>query len=110
MSPWLRWLVLGALAVSGSAWAGRRAPRALQLSGVVNLNEATADELDHLPGVGPKAVKRILEYRARQPFKRIEELVRVKGFGRKRFAKMRIHLVLAGPTTLKVEPIAASGP
>ncbi|CAM4333591.1 helix-hairpin-helix domain-containing protein [Corallococcus sp. ZKHCc1 1396] len=76
-----------------------------QYVGVVNLNEATAAELDLLPGVGEKAAQRILEHRKKRPFGRVEELVRVKGFGKKKFLKLRAHLALSGPTTLKVEKV-----
>jgi competence protein ComEA len=74
-----------------------------QYSGVVNLNEGSKEELDRLPGVGTKAAERVLAYRQKQPFKRIEELVRVKGFGKKKFEKLKPFLAVNGPTTLQVE-------
>ena len=43
-----------------------------QYTGVVNLNEASAEELDRLPGVGRKAAERILTHRQKKPFQRIE--------------------------------------
>ncbi|AEI64623.1 ComEA family DNA-binding protein [Corallococcus macrosporus] len=78
-----------------------------QHTGTVNLNEATAAELDLLPGVGEKAAQRIIAHRQKRPFKRVEELVRVKGFGKKKFLKLKAHLALSGPTTLRVEQVAA---
>jgi competence protein ComEA len=75
---------------------------------VVNLNEATDVELDRLPGVGMKAVERILAHRQKQPFQRVEELVRVKGFGKKKFQKLKPYLSLKGPSTLKEEKTSAS--
>lgn len=104
----LAWLgVLGLLLSSGDAAASRTHTR---YTGVVNLNEATAAELDLLPGVGPSAAQRIVEQRKRRPFKRVEELVRVKGFGRKTFLKLKPLLTVTGPTTLKVEQVAQSEP
>src|SRR5919201_3857671 len=86
-----------ALLVAAPAWAKKT------VTGVVNLNAATASQLDALPGIGEGAVKRILEYRQKTPFKRIEEIVQVKGFGKKRFEKLKAHLAVSGPTTIKVE-------
>ena len=88
---------------SAPAWAKK------MVSGVVNLNTATASQLDELPGVGEAAVKRILEHRQKAPFKRIEELVKVKGFGKKKFEKLKPHLAVTGPTTITVEGSGAKG-
>lgn len=71
-------------------------------SGVVNLNDASAAQLDALPGIGPKAAGQIIAHRAKAPFRRIEELVKVKGFGKKRFERLRSFLSVSGPTTLRV--------
>lgn len=98
-------MVLGLLLGPGLAEAGRK-PRT-QYTGVVNLNEATEAELDRLPGVGLKAVQRILEQRKKKPFQRIEELVKVKGFGKKKFQKLKPHLTVTGPSTLKTEKASA---
>ncbi|HYO65082.1 MAG TPA: helix-hairpin-helix domain-containing protein [Archangium sp.] len=89
---------------SGSAQAAQAKTRT-QYTGVVNLNEATVAQLDLLPGVGEKAAQRIITWREKRAFKRIEELVRVKGFGKKHFLKLKPHLTLQGPTTLKVEKV-----
>ncbi|HKU44905.1 MAG TPA: ComEA family DNA-binding protein [Polyangiales bacterium] len=76
--------------------------------GVVNLNSASAEELERLPGVGPSRARAILELRQRLAgFKRIEDLLRVKGIGRATFRKLRPLLTLDGPTTLSLrEPRA----
>ena len=86
---------------SAEAATGPRKP-AKQVTGVVNLNQATAQQLDLLPGVGAKAAQRILDYRRKTPFARPEEIVKVKGFGKKKFEKLKFHLAVAGPTTLKL--------
>jgi competence protein ComEA len=86
-----------ALAVAAPALA------ATKVTGVVNLNTATAAQLDELPGVGEKAAGRIVAYRQKTPFKRVEELVKVKGFGKKKFEKLKQHLTLNGPTTIHSE-------
>jgi competence protein ComEA len=96
---WAMVLGLGVLG-PGVAEAGRSHT---QYTGVVNLNEASQEELDRLPGVGGKAAERILAHRQKQPFQRIEELVRVKGFGKKKFEKLKPFLTITGPSTLKAE-------
>jgi competence protein ComEA len=100
-------LLLSGLLLPGVAGAAK--PRT-QYTGVVNLNEATAAQLDLLPGVGAKAAQHILTWREKRAFRRIEELVRVKGFGKKRFLKLKPHLTLQGPTTLKVEQVPGEEP
>lgn len=49
--------------------------------GPVNLNTATADELDRLPGIGPAMIERII---AARPFRSVRDLDRVAGIGPKR--------------------------
>jgi competence protein ComEA len=69
--------------------------------GVVNINEASATELERLPGIGPSRARAVLELRGRLAhFSRLEELLRVKGIGRATFRKLRPYLSLSGPTTL----------
>src|SRR5687768_10065801 len=97
-------LVLGCF-LSSSALGARK-----QLQGVVNLNTATAAELQLLPGVGPAKAEQILAYRKQRPFRTIEELARIKGIGRKTVNKLRPHLTVSGPTTATVgaAPVAQS--
>ena len=94
--------VLGLMLLPSSAEAANAKTRT-QYTGVVNLNEATVAQLDLLPGVGEKAAQRIITWREKRAFKRLEELVRVKGFGKKQFLKLKPYLTLQGPTTLKAE-------
>jgi competence protein ComEA len=70
------------------------------ITGVVNVNSATADELALLPGVGPAKAQAILEHRkAHGAFKRIEDLGEVKGIGDKALERLRPHVTLDGKTT-----------
>lgn len=71
-----------------------------ELVGAVNLNTATAQELCLLPGVGPKTAERIIEERKKRPFKRPEEVIRVKGIGRKFVRKHKERLRVEGRTDL----------
>lgn len=65
-------------------------------SGRVNLNQATADQLQRLPRIGPKLAARILAYReAHGPFERAQDLTAVRGIGDKTLAGLE-PLVYAG--------------
>jgi competence protein ComEA len=92
--------------------APKRSKSKLQVTGQLNLNTATQSQLDQLPGVGEKAAKRIIEHRSKAPFAKTEELMKVKGFGKKKFEKLKANLSVTGPTTLSVRRVAntESGP
>jgi competence protein ComEA len=75
------------------------------VDGVVNLNTAPAEVLSLLPGVGPAKAGAILLYRRRRPFRTVDELVRIKGIGRKMVRRLRPHLAVAGPTTATVAQV-----
>jgi competence protein ComEA len=80
-------------------------PAPLAAPGVVNINTASAEELERLPGVGPTRARAILELRTRvHHFMHSEGLLRVKGIGRATFRKLKPWLVLEGPTTLTEKP------
>jgi competence protein ComEA len=85
------------------AGAHKKRSSKMLVTGTANLNNATAAQLDLLPGVGEKAAKEILAYRAKQPFQRVEDLVKVKGFGKKRFEKVKPFISIIGATTIKAQ-------
>ncbi|GAC42316.1 ComEA family DNA-binding protein [Paenibacillus popilliae] len=59
-------------------------------SGRININEADADALMKLPGIGPRKSQAIVMYRdSYGPFQRLEDLKKVKGIGPAIFAKLR---------------------
>jgi len=74
---------------------GRTSARATS-TGIVNINTASAAELESLPGVGAKTAARIVEYRQKNgPFKKIEDLMNVRGIGEKNFLKLKPQLTVA---------------
>jgi competence protein ComEA len=102
---WLSvWLVAAAF-VAGTAGA-RAAGKAVE--GAVNLNTAPPEVLALLPGVGPSKAQSIVAYRKRHPFRTVDELVRIKGIGRKMVRAWRAHLAVAGPTTATAATATAS--
>lgn len=91
--------------LSVTVGAAQTKPAALATSsGVVNINEASSEQLQLLPGVGPSRAEAIVTYRKSHPFKRVEELTRIKGIGRKSLLRLRMLLSISGPTTLKERP------
>lgn len=75
----------------------------------VNLNTATVAELDAVKGIGPGKAKAIVEYRDKNgPFKAVDDLKGVKGFGDKSVDKLRSELTVgdapaAAPARRKAE-------
>ena len=89
-------IMVAAFALASAITYAQAQPRqtsakaAASASSPVNLNTATAAQLETLPGIGPAASKRILDYRAKNgSFKKIEELMNVKGIGEKSFLKLK---------------------
>ncbi len=56
---------------------------------LIDINTATQTELESLPGIGPAYATAIITYRSRQPFRRPEEVLAVRGIGEKRFEGIR---------------------
>ncbi|HEY9746126.1 MAG TPA: helix-hairpin-helix domain-containing protein [Oculatellaceae cyanobacterium] len=60
---------------------------------VLNINTASLQQLQLLPGIGPKMAERVLQYRKEHGvFRSPEEIMEVKGIGPKKFEKLRPYL------------------
>ncbi|MGB0911502.1 MAG: ComEA family DNA-binding protein [Nitrospirales bacterium] len=67
----------------------------------LNLNNATAAQLEALPGIGPELAERIMDYKKENgDFKNIQDLAKVKGIGEKKLAKLK-DSVMVKKTTKK---------
>jgi competence protein ComEA len=87
-------LLLAALALAGLP--------ALAAEGKVNINTATAAQLELLPRIGPSVAARIVEHRkANGQFKTPEDLMLVRGIGQKAFELLKPYVVVSGETTLR---------
>ena len=70
--------------------------------GAVNLNTASEAELDAIKGIGPGKAKAIVEYRDKNgPFKTVDDLGNVKGFGKKSIDKLRPELSVGSAAPAK---------
>ncbi|MGQ0793515.1 MAG: ComEA family DNA-binding protein [Deltaproteobacteria bacterium] len=86
MNRWARFLIVPALCVL-FAQALADEPRAV---GKININTASAAQLDSLPYVGEKTAEKIIEYRrVNGGFKTVEEIKNVKGIGDKKFERIK---------------------
>ena len=96
-------LVLGLVATLASAQeAARPAAKAATSSASsgtpINLNTATVAQLETLPGIGKSTAERILEYRQKNGgFKKVEDLMNVRGIGEKSFLKMKALITVTAP-------------
>jgi competence protein ComEA len=70
----------------------------LTLGLAIDLNRATATDLDALPGLGPALAQRIIDYRQKHgPFKNIDDLEKVSGIGSKKLEKIKPYIIIVGP-------------
>lgn len=68
----------------------------------LELNTATAEELQQLPGVGPGMAKAIVDFRQKSgPFRRVEELLAIRGITRQRLEKIRPYVTIVPPDSKK---------
>jgi competence ComEA-like helix-hairpin-helix protein len=78
----------------------------------VNINTATSDELQQVPGIGPATAEKILQMRKSYgAFKSVDDLLAIRGLGPKRLEKMRKYLTVGKPAAAKpAAPPSAKSP
>lgn len=93
--------VASGLALAEPAFAEDAAPK---LVGTVNINTATPEQLELLPGIGESRAKAIVELRKqRGGFKSVDELAEVKGIGEAALEKLRPYVRTEGKTTAELD-------
>lgn len=100
---------IASLAPDASAQRGRRAEapaveQSASSDGVVNIQTATVEQLQLLPGIGPAKAQAIVAHREQRAFRQVEDIMRVRGIGRATFRRLRPMLTVQGPTTLTAQP------
>ena len=91
-------VMLAAAPMMSAAGASQETADTKAAGAAVNLNTATASQLEAVPGIGPKMAQRIVEYRQKNgAFKKIEDLMNVKGIGEKSFLKLKPHITVGTP-------------
>jgi comEA protein len=76
----------------------------------INLNTATSEELQQVPGIGPVTAEKILQMRKSYgAFKSVDDLSAIRGIGPKRLEKMRKYLTV-GKATSTTKPASAPKP
>ncbi len=82
---------------SQASEAAPATPAAPPTDGKVDLNSASQQELEMLPGIGPKTAEKIIAYRSRTPFGSVDELANVSGIGPKKLDALRGLVAVRNP-------------
>jgi competence protein ComEA len=91
-------LVLTAVTVVLAAASASASPKKQPPAQPIDVNTATIEQLEQLPGVGPGVAKAIVDFRQKSgPFRRVEDLLAIRGMTKQRLEKIRPYVVVASP-------------
>jgi len=92
---WRHGLLASTLMLSVAAVVAQKKPPAMP----IDLNSATVEQLQQVPGIGPSTAKAIVNFRQKSgPFQKVEDLLVIKGISKTRFEKMRPYLTIVSKT------------
>ncbi|HXX45361.1 MAG TPA: helix-hairpin-helix domain-containing protein [Candidatus Acidoferrales bacterium] len=92
--PWVLGLVLLFFVLAGPAFP-KKTPPPLHS---VDLNAATENQLEQLPGIGPTTAKAIVAFRTKAgPFRRVEDLLVIRGISESKLERIRPYVFIAPP-------------
>ena len=95
-----QWVIVVAIAMFFTATVSVPRVRA-EVDHRIDINTASVTELATLPGIGDSKAKAIVDYRAADPFRTVEDLKKVKGIGDKTFESLRPNLMVSEGSTKK---------
>ncbi|MEJ5256863.1 MAG: ComEA family DNA-binding protein [Fervidobacterium sp.] len=72
-------------------------------SSVIDINTASLEELQTLPGIGPSKARAIVKYREKQQFSKIEDIMNVPGIGEKTFEKLKDRIKVSIPNNQSLQ-------
>ena len=91
-------LALITAVISGTATSVQAAD-STAVQNLVDINTASQAELESVPGIGPSKALAVIDFRSRHPFKKVEDIMKVKGIGRKTFLKLKPYLTVSDAPT-----------
>jgi comEA protein len=101
---WLSLLFLATCFAFAAAGATKKPPLK-----PININTANSDELQQVPGIGPVTADKILQMRKSYgAFKSVDDLLSIRGIGKKRLEKMRKYLTVSKSASLN-KPVTCPG-
>lgn len=62
----------------------------------ININTADLNELTSIPSVGEKTAQKIIDYREKKKFKKIEDIMNIEGIGENKFKNMKDYISVSG--------------
>jgi len=93
-------LFLVGLLLAAGAQAKKKPP-----STPLDLNSATPEQLEQLPGIGPSAAQAIVNFRTKSgPFRRVEDLLSIRGISQRKLDELRPYVTVGGGAGTKSQP------